>query len=409
MPGDVLAVTSGKGGVGKTTTAVSLAIALRQYGHSAAVLDADLGMPNVGTFLSLDAPATLHDVLAGRATTAEATVEIGDGLGFVLGDRSLGGFADADPEGLDAVVDALAERYQYVLVDTGGGLSYEGVYPMELADAIVLVTSPVPAAISDTETSTQLAGRLGVPVRGVVVTHTVEDTRPESIASELDVDFLGGVPTDDAIVESAAKRQPVIAYAPESAATVAYYRIAERLRTPDDAPLEPLDTATKPPDTDPSSPGGREGSARDRSASARTDPSAGDASGSGADGDGRDTNADSAATSEPTPPGPDASSEPDAEADSEETESPNAESAATAETEQARTDAADRARAETSTKGDASASPDADVDIDADAAPNADPNRTDATADGERGTNEGAGADDTPGVVARLLDRFRLR
>jgi septum site-determining protein MinD len=341
-----------------------------------AVLDADLGMPNVGTFLSLDAPATLHDVLAGQATTAEATVEIGDGLGFVLGDRSLGGFADADPAGLDAVVDALAERYRYVLVDTGGGLSYEGVYPMELADAIVLVTSPVPAAISDTEKSAQLADRLGVPVRGVVVTHTVEDTRPESIASELDVDFLGSVPTDDAIVESAAKRQPVIAYAPESAATVAYYRIAERLRTPGDAPLEPLDTATKPPDADPSSPGDREGSARDRSASARTDPDAGDASAPDADAD------DDADTR-------DTSAVPDPEADGDAGDT-NAESAETTETADD-ADASDRTRAETSTEGDADAGP----------------NRTGATASGD--TDGKTAPDDTPGVVARILDRFRLR
>jgi septum site-determining protein MinD len=246
MSGDVFVVASGKGGVGKTTTVVNLAIALRQHGHSVAVLDADLGMPNVGAFLSLDAEATLHDVLAGHAAPEDAIVEIGDGLGFVFGDRSLEGFAAADPERLNDVLEELKERYQYVLVDTGGGLTYEGVYPMELADEILLVTSPVPAAITDTKKSKRLAERLDVPVRGVVVTHTTGDTHPESVASELDIDFLGDVPTDDAIVESAAKRQPVVAYAPESAAAVAYYRIAKRLSVPDFADLDPLDTISKP-------------------------------------------------------------------------------------------------------------------------------------------------------------------
>lgn len=272
MSGDVYVVTSGKGGVGKTTTAVNLAVALRQYGHSVAVLDADLGMPNVSAFLSLDAEPTLHDVLAERATTSEAISEVGPGLGFVLGDRSLEGFADADPARLGAVVDELAERYQYVLVDTGGGLSYEGVYPMELADRILLVTSPVPAAITDTEKSKQLAERIGVPVRGVVVTHATGDTRPESIASELDVDFLGSVPTDDAITESATKRQPVVAYAPESPASIAYYRIAQRLSDPSDTPLEPLDTATKPPDVDSTTPAASD--ADGSTAQRRSEPSA---------------------------------------------------------------------------------------------------------------------------------------
>lgn len=248
MRGDVVTVTSGKGGVGKTTTAVNLAVALRQRGHPVVVIDADLGMPNVEGFFDLETDKSVHDVLAGEADADEAVHELAEGLAVLAGDRSLDGFADADPSELESVVEALAERYRYVVVDTGGGLTYEGLLPLELGDEALLVTSPDPAAIGDTTKSKELAARLDVPIRGVVVTHAVDETDAEAVAGELGADLVGTVPLESAVSESTAAGIPVAAFAPESRAAAAYDRIAAGMADDVEATLEPLDSKARKPD-----------------------------------------------------------------------------------------------------------------------------------------------------------------
>lgn len=235
MAGDVFTVTSGKGGVGKTTTAVNLAVALHRRGHSAAILDADLGMPNVALTLDVEAEATLHEVLAGDADVESAITDPAEGLGVVAGDPSLEAFAAADPQRLDRVVEILADRYRYVVVDTGGGLSYESILPIELGDEVLLVASPEPAAVGDAEKTRELADRFDVPVRGVVVTCATAETDAEAIASELGVDLLETVPFDAAVAESVTVRTPVARHAPTSDAGAAYNRLAKMLSADDEA------------------------------------------------------------------------------------------------------------------------------------------------------------------------------
>lgn len=229
MAEKVFAVTSGKGGVGKTTTAINLAAALGTESSPSVIVDADLGMADVGTFLGLDPDRTLHDVLAGTVPIEDAITSVSPGFDAVVGDRGLDAFANADPDGVGPAVDTLAEQYRYVVIDTGGGLSYESMSPLSVADAAVLVTSPLPAAVENTQKSAQLAVRAGVPVRGVVVTHANDRTDPGSIAETLGVELLGTVRDDPVVGESAEHRESLLEYAPDSEPAASYRRISAAL------------------------------------------------------------------------------------------------------------------------------------------------------------------------------------
>jgi septum site-determining protein MinD len=227
MSGTVLVVTSGKGGVGKSTTALNLGVALGVDGHSAVVVDADLGMANLGAMVGLETDPTLHDVLADEADVESTVVTEGDAFDVVPGGRDLAAYADADPGRLPEVLAALAERYEYVVVDAGAGLGYADVVPVDAADGVLLVTTPSDAAIGDTAKLAEFSALVDARIRGVVVTRADGGIDAESIAAEVGADLLGVVPEDPAVPGSTEAGVPLEQHAPDSPAAAAYRRLAD--------------------------------------------------------------------------------------------------------------------------------------------------------------------------------------
>ena len=229
--GRVYAVASAKGGVGKTTTTANLGVALAAAGHRVAAVDADVGMPNLGRMLGLspDGP-TLHDVLAGEAGPTAAVYEGPRGLAVVPGTATLDAYAMADPRTLRSLVTALADEYDVVLVDTGAGLSHDTVLPLGLADAVLLVSTPSPDALGDTDRTRQLADRVGVPVAGLLLTR-VDDgaVDVDALVSEFGVDLLDVVPEDPSVEAATAAGDPVVVSDADSPAAAAYRSIAGAL------------------------------------------------------------------------------------------------------------------------------------------------------------------------------------
>ncbi|WP_336036052.1 MinD/ParA family protein [Halobacterium yunchengense] len=231
MTGRVFAVASGKGGVGKTTTAVNLAAATAEADRSVVLVDYDLGMANVGAVLDIEAAdATLHDVLAGDADPLDAVAAAPGGFDAMVGGTDIEDFGRADPSKLRDVVDVLRGEYDVTIVDTGGGLSHDTTVPLGLADDVLLVSTPQVAAVENTAKTRDLAARVGGDVTGVILTRVgSRDGEGADAADDLGASLLGTVPEDGAVADSEDAREPLVAFAPESPAAQSYRELGYEL------------------------------------------------------------------------------------------------------------------------------------------------------------------------------------
>ncbi|MFP9191615.1 MinD/ParA family ATP-binding protein [Natronosalvus vescus] len=228
----VYAIASGKGGVGKTTTTVNLGTALAQAGKRVAIVDVDLGMANLAGFVSLSPDSTtLHDVLATNAPLDDATYRLAENIVAIPSGTGLDDYAATSPEGLRDVIETLRERFDYVFLDVGAGVSHETVLPLGLADAVLLISTPEPASVHDAKKTLELTDRAGGEIAGLIVTCTrpTGDVSYPEIADRLEVPLLATIPEDPAVRESVYAGKPLVVFKPDSPASAAYCRLAAEM------------------------------------------------------------------------------------------------------------------------------------------------------------------------------------
>ena len=231
----VYTIAGAKGGVGKTTSSINLGTLLAEAGYSTVVVEMDLAMANLVDFLDIDIDTdedpTFHDVLAGEAPVTEAMYETDIDLSIVPSGTTLEGYADTDLDRLPGIVETLRWHHDIVLLDTPAGLSEETIQPLKLADDVLLISTPRVASIRNVSNTKELAERIDVPVRGLILTKSGTGASPgaDEIAEFLEVELLGHVPEDDAVPHSQDAGTPVVRNAPSSGAAIAYERISEQL------------------------------------------------------------------------------------------------------------------------------------------------------------------------------------
>jgi flagellar biosynthesis protein FlhG len=150
--GKVVAITSGKGGVGKTFVSANLAAALAKRGQRVLVLDADLGLANLDVVLNLYPKITLHDVFTGKAKLEEAIIRAPGGFSVLLAGSGMVEYSRLTPEVREEfvrVMNSLVPHYDIILLDTGAGISDVVLFAVSLASEVLVVATPEPTSLTD--------------------------------------------------------------------------------------------------------------------------------------------------------------------------------------------------------------------------------------------------------------------
>ncbi|PSQ42331.1 septum site-determining protein MinD [Halobacteriales archaeon SW_7_68_16] len=222
MGGTMYAVAGGKGGVGKTTTALNLAAAFETGGTDTAVVDADLEMTNLGDLAGIDNEHSVHDVLSGRATVEEATVEGPGGVTVLAGEDNIDAVRRAETARLRDVFHTLRTNHETVVADTGAGLTHAALVPYGLADGVVMVTTDNEVAALDVAKTAEMVREVDGTVLGVVVTRTSEGTDADATADTVGEPLLESVPE----APDVAGEEPMVLTAPGSGPAQAYQLLA---------------------------------------------------------------------------------------------------------------------------------------------------------------------------------------
>lgn len=229
----IYAIVSGKGGVGKTTTAVNLGAGLNHLGKDVIVLDGNITTPNIGIHLGAPVvPITLNHVLRGLANPEEAIYEHDSGMKIIPASLALKDSDKINEKGYLDLTKKLRKITDHVFVDSAAGLGNEAKSVIKCSDDIIIVTNPEMAAVTDALKTIKLAQEMKKPVIGVIITRhkgdKTEMTIP-SIEDMLEIPILGIVPEDRAVKKSQVLRNAVIHTHPRSPAARNYMFISKTI------------------------------------------------------------------------------------------------------------------------------------------------------------------------------------
>jgi len=241
-PVRVIAVTSGKGGVGKTNVSVNLAVALSLAGREVMLLDADLGLANVDVLLGLQVRQNLSHVLEGRCTLEEIIVPGPAGLRIVpaaSGVARMAGLSPAEHAGLIRAFSDIGGSLDVLVVDTAAGISDSVIAFTRAAQEVIVVVCDEPASITDAYAMIKVLSRDHGLERFHVLANmarSVQEGRDlyRKIATvtgrflDVTLHFMGVVPYDEQLRKAVQRQRAVVEAYPRSRSALAFKNLAQK-------------------------------------------------------------------------------------------------------------------------------------------------------------------------------------
>lgn len=239
VPIRTIAVTGGKGGVGKTNVSINLAVAAADAGHKVMVLDADLGLANVDVMLGLHPKYDLSHVMRGERTLEESLVEGPSGVQVVPGASGIQYLAElnnVEHAGLIRAFGDISNKLDLLIIDTAAGISDTVVSFSRASQEIVVVVCDEPASITDAYALIKLMNRdYGIRRFHILANMVKDDQEGKKLYEKmcmvtdryLDVmlGYMGSIPYDEALKKAVRKQQPVIKANPSSPASGAFRKL----------------------------------------------------------------------------------------------------------------------------------------------------------------------------------------
>lgn len=243
----VITVTSGKGGVGKSNTAINLAIQFRKMGKRVIILDADFGLANIEIMFGAVPKHNLCDLIYQGKNIKDIITWGPMEVGFISGGSGIAGMSNLSRDYLNYIIKNLVELdaiTDIVIVDTGAGISDAVLEFLVASGEIILVTTPEPTSITDSysllkalqrhprfrqeDTKVKmLANRVEKESEGVTLYNKLNAVVTRYL--KIPMTYLGYVPQDNQLTKAVMQQMPVSLQTPNAKSSQAYERVAERL------------------------------------------------------------------------------------------------------------------------------------------------------------------------------------
>jgi len=242
-PVQVIAVTGGKGGVGKSNVSVNLSIALAEMGRRVVLLDADLGLANIDVLLGITAKNNISNVLNGEISLRDVMVNGPGGIRIIpaaSGTQEMAQLDSREHAGLIRAFSSIADQLDVLVIDTAAGIGDGVVSFVKAAQEAIIVVTDEPTSITDAYALIKLLNRDHGLFRFRVLANMVKTsqdghnlfaklTKVTDRFLDVALQFVGSIPFDESVKRSVQRQRAVIEAYPRAKASLAYKSLAKKV------------------------------------------------------------------------------------------------------------------------------------------------------------------------------------